>query len=91
MTQINRLFLLLVIVGPLHMAEQLLTSIEEFYSIRSVLASYYAWFAPASADAATVILITVVWTTCSLMFYARANEQGILSNHRDQNYSGRIG
>ncbi len=70
MTRINRLFLLLVIVGPLHMAEQLLTSIEEFYSIRSLLASYYAWFAPASADAATVILITVVWTTCSLMFYA---------------------
>lgn len=70
MTQINRLFLLLVIVGPVHMAEQLLTSIEEFYSIQRLLASYYAWFAPASADAATVILITVVWTTCSLMFYA---------------------
>jgi hypothetical protein len=70
MDRLNRLFLLLVVVGPLHMIEQMLTSIEEFYWIRGHVEGYYAWFAPASADLATVILITVIWTKVSLLFYA---------------------
>jgi hypothetical protein len=70
MDRINRLFLLLTIIGPLHMAEQLMTSIEEFYSIQRLVGRYYAWFDPAAADSATVVLITVIWTVCSLMFYA---------------------
>jgi hypothetical protein len=52
------------------MIEQMLTSIEEFYWLRGHVDGYYAWFAPASADLATVILVTVVWTNISLMFYA---------------------
>jgi hypothetical protein len=70
MDRINNLFLLLVVVGPLHMIEQMLTSIEEFYWLRGQLEGYYAWFAPASADLATVILVTVVWTKVSLILYA---------------------
>jgi hypothetical protein len=70
MDRIAKLFLLLVVVGPLHMIEQMLTSIEEFYWLRGQLESYYAWFAPASADLATVILITVVWTKVSVALYA---------------------
>ena len=70
MNRINTWFLLLVVVGPLHMIEQMLTSIEEFYWLRGRLDGYYAWFAPASADLATVILVTVVWTKVSLLFYA---------------------
>ena len=70
MTHINRLFLLLTVIGPLHMIEQMLTSIEEFHWLRSQLDGYYSWFSPASADLATVILITVVWTKISLLFYA---------------------
>jgi hypothetical protein len=69
MDRINRLFLLLVVIGPLHMIEQMLTSIEEFYWLRGQLEGYYAWFAPASADLATVMFITVAWTTVSLLFY----------------------
>ena len=69
MDRINRLFLLLVVIGPLHMIEQMLTSIEEFYWLRGQLEGYYAWFAPASADLATVIFITVAWTKVSLLFY----------------------
>lgn len=68
MNRINTLFLLLIVVGPLHMIEQMLTGIEEFYWLRERLQGYYAWFAPASADLATVILITVVWTKVSLIF-----------------------
>lgn len=70
MDRINKLFLLLTIIGPLHMAEQLMTSIEEFYSIQRLVGRYYAWFDPAAADSATVVLITVIWTVCSLLFYA---------------------
>ena len=70
MDRLNRLFLLLVVVGPLHMIEQMLTSIEEFYWIRRQVDTYYEWFAPAPADLVTVILITVVWTKVSLLFYA---------------------
>ena len=69
MNRLNRLFLLLIVVGPLHMFEQMLTSIEEFYWLRGQLEGYYAWFAPASADLATVMLITVVWTKVSLILY----------------------
>ena len=69
MRRIQTLFLLLTIVGPLHMGEQLLTSIEEFHAIRRAMAPYYAMFDPAAADSASVILITIVWTTVSLLVY----------------------
>lgn len=70
MTRITRLFLLLTVIGPLHMGEQMLTSIEEFYMLRDQIGGYYAMFSPAQADVATVGLITIVWTTVSLLFYA---------------------
>jgi hypothetical protein len=56
------------------MAEQLLTSIEEFYSIRALTARYYALFDPSMADHASVLLITIVWTTVSFLFYALLKE-----------------
>ena len=74
MNRIRTLFLLLTIVGPMHMAEQLLFGIEEFFSIKGYVASYYTWFEPAAADHATVILITVVWTMTSLLFYGLLRE-----------------
>ena len=74
MVRIRRLFLVLTIVGPLHMAEQLLFGIDEFFSIKASVASYYTWFEPAAADHATVILITVVWTMVSLLFFALLSE-----------------
>jgi hypothetical protein len=74
MQRIQSMFLLLMVIGPLHMGEQLLTGIDEFYSIRRLVGGYYAWFAPAAADHASVILITVVWTLCSVMLYAVLRE-----------------
>jgi|SoiMethySBSTD1v2_1073268.scaffolds.fasta_scaffold17689_5 hypothetical protein len=70
MARIRTLFLLLIIIGPLHMGEQLLTGIEEFYSIRQIFGGYYAWSDPSAADHASVVLITIGWTFCSLFFYA---------------------
>ena len=52
MTRIQKLFLLLIIIGPLHMAEQLVTGIEEFYAIRQFFGGYYAWFPAAAANCA---------------------------------------
>jgi hypothetical protein len=70
MNRITTLFLWLTIIGPLHMGEQLLTSIEEFYFIRRLVDRYYALFPDAAADHATVLLITIVWTLVSLAVFA---------------------
>lgn len=70
MERINRLFLWLIIIGPLHMIEQMFTSIEEFHMLRDQLGGYYAMFDPANADLASVILITIVGTLFSLAWYA---------------------
>jgi hypothetical protein len=64
------LFLLLTLIGPLHMIEQMLTSVEEYHMIRGELQKYYALFDPASADIASVLLVTIVWTICSFLFYS---------------------
>src|SRR6187397_139288 len=74
MSRIQNLFLLLIVIGPLHMGEQLLTGIEEFHSIQRLFAGYYAWFPPATADHASVILITIIWTICSVLLYAVLRE-----------------
>ena len=70
MDRVSRWFLWLLIIGPLHMGEQLLTSIEEFYMLREQLGGYYSLFDPAFADSASVILITIVFTIISLVIYA---------------------
>jgi hypothetical protein len=70
MPRIRSLFLLLTVIGPLHMVEQMLTDLEEFHMIRSALAGYFSQFDPAAADVRTVALITIVWTVVSLLFYA---------------------
>lgn len=71
MQRIQNLWLWLTIVGPLHMAEQLITGINEYYMIKEqVVDGYYGLFAPADTDWATVLLITIVWTFISLLFYA---------------------
>ena len=75
MTRIRTLFLLLTIIGPLHMAEQMLTSVEEFHSIRALVAShYYTLFERSSADVASVLLITIVWTLVSILLYAMLHD-----------------
>ena len=70
MQRIQNLWLWLTIVGPLHMTEQLITGINEYYMIKEqVVDGYYALFAPADTDWATVLLVTIVWTFISLLFY----------------------
>lgn len=70
MERIQRLWLWLTIVGPLHMGEQMITGINEYHMIKEQVGGYYALFSPADTDWATVLLITIVWTFVSLLFYA---------------------
>ena len=66
---VARWFLLLIVIGPLHMAEQMLTSIEEFDVLREKTAAIYALAGPGREDLASVALITIVWTAVSLLAY----------------------
>jgi hypothetical protein len=70
MTRIKKWFLVTALIGPVHMGEQLATSIEEFYKLRSWLDGYYRWFTWTDPDRATVVLITVVFTAITLVCYA---------------------
>jgi hypothetical protein len=70
MDRIHHLFLWLTIIGPLHMVEQMLTSLEEFHMIQGAMAGYYGWFAPDRADLASVVMISLVWTLVSVIIYA---------------------
>jgi hypothetical protein len=71
MSQTQKYFLLVLLTGPVHMAEQLATNIEEFYMIRrEVIEPYYSMFAAADADWASVLLITIVGTIFSTLFFA---------------------
>lgn len=67
MDRVSRWFLALRVIGPLHMGEQMLTSVEEFVMIRDSLAGWYRLFSPANADIASVALITIVWTFASVL------------------------
>lgn len=71
MTRTRKAFLLLLLSGPIHMAEQMVFGIEEFHMIRrTVINPYYSWFPADKADFASVLLITLVGTIFSLIFYA---------------------
>ena len=69
MESIRRLFLWLIVVGPLHMGEQLLFGVEEFHFLKRSLDPYYTLFAAENADRASVLLITIVGTLLSLAGY----------------------
>lgn len=68
--RLSALVLAIIAVGVAHMSEQLMTSIEEFHMIRDALGGWYALFPATYADHASVILITIVFTAISLVFYA---------------------
>jgi hypothetical protein len=73
MTRTRKAFLFLLLTGPIHMAEQMATGIEEFHMIRrTVIDPYYSWFPADQADFASVLLITIVGAILSFIFYALA-------------------
>ena len=67
-----KLFLLLGLVGPVHMVEQMLFGIDEFYMLRDSLGGWYDLFPLAWSDHATVGLITVAGVIFTALFVALA-------------------
>jgi hypothetical protein len=68
--RLDMLMLAIIIVGVAHMGEQLVTSIEEFYVVRDAFGGWYGLFPADHADHASVLLITIMFTAISLVFYA---------------------
>jgi hypothetical protein len=66
--QITALLGWLVIIGPLHMIEQLIFGIDKFYDMRKAFAGYYRWF--DNPDYGTVTLITFFGGLFFLCVYA---------------------
>lgn len=71
-TRITSLWMWLIAVGVAHMSEQLLTNIEEFYMIRGLVEDWHAMFPASAQGQASVILITIVFTLVSFMFWGLA-------------------
>lgn len=71
-TRIVSLFMWLIAIGVAHMSEQLLTTIEEFYMIRELVDDWHSLFPADKNGQASVILITLVFTAVSFMFWALA-------------------
>ena len=67
MRDIKWLFGLLVIVGPLHMIEQMLFGIDELKEMKRLVAIYHGWF--SNPDLGTVVLVTIAGAFCLLMMY----------------------
>jgi hypothetical protein len=70
MSRTQTLFLLLGLIGPIHMIEQMIFGIDEFHMLRESLGSWYALFPAEAADHATVGLITIMGTVFTAMFVA---------------------
>lgn len=73
---LQALFLAIIVVGVLHMGEQLLFGIEEYYMLRDAVARWHGAFPPAWSDHASVLLITIVVTGLSLVFYVLVRSAG---------------
>lgn len=67
MKRIKWLFLLLVIVGPLHMIEQMMFGIDELYEMKRLVGLYQSWF--SNPDMGTVLLVTIAGASLLLMMY----------------------
>lgn len=70
MKDVRKWFLLFLITGPLHMAEQMLTGLDELYELRGQLGYIYNLFPAAAADYVTVTLVILVVVAVQAMVYA---------------------
>ena len=70
MQRTTRLLFWLMIIGVLHMSEQLVFGVEELQLFKPMIADYYQAMAGIGADRATVILVTVIVTFFTWLCYA---------------------
>jgi hypothetical protein len=70
MQRTTKLLFWLMIIGVLHMSEQLLFGVEELQLFKPMIADYYQAMAAIGPDRATVVLVTVVVTFFTWLCYA---------------------
>ena len=68
--RLSRLFLLITLVGELHMVEQLMTDIEEFHMLGGLVVAWQEFFPPGMDGQASVVLITLAFLTVSMVVFA---------------------
>jgi hypothetical protein len=68
MNDIRRWFLWTLIIGPIHLCEQLATGLDELQELKGFTAKYYSWF--TSADVGTVLLVMITFSLVNLIVYA---------------------
>src|SRR5262249_15878503 len=68
MNEIRRWFLWTVIIGPIHLCEQLATGLDEPQELKGFTAQYYSWF--SNADDVTVLLVMIPFTLVNVIVYA---------------------
>jgi hypothetical protein len=66
--QLVRWFALLVLIGPIHVGEQLISGLDTLYELQALLAHYYALF--ANADVGTVMLVIMTVTLVQSLLLA---------------------
>jgi len=66
-SDIRRWFGWLVIIGPIHMCEQLLFGIDELYELKRFAATFYGLF--RNPDYASVVLVTISFIIVNLIVY----------------------
>jgi hypothetical protein len=67
MRDIRRWFGWLIVIGPIHLGEQILFGIDELDEIKRVVGMYYGWF--RNPDQGTAALVGIVFTVVLLMLY----------------------
>jgi hypothetical protein len=67
MQDLKRWFVCLIIILPLHLAEQFLTGLDELYELKGQLAVIYGWF--QNSDYVTVAFVGIVVMLVFLLVY----------------------
>lgn len=67
MQDLKRWFVCLILILPLHLAEQFLTGLDELYELKGQLAVIYGWF--QNSDYVTVALVGIVVMLVFLLVY----------------------
>ncbi len=58
--QLVRWFALLVLIGPIHVGEQLMFGLDTLYELQAILGGYYSFF--TNPDVGTVLLVIITVT-----------------------------
>ena len=68
MADLKRWFGFMVLIGPIHMGEQLMFGLDQLAELKTMMAAYYAQF--QNPDVGTVVLVILVFTLVQSLLWA---------------------